>query len=260
MWALVNRHLEQTCAPTLPLLNRGLFLGDGVFTTIRAEDGKLQFFQDHMERLEKDAAAFDLFFDSKGLYEVTYHLLEENQLLQGKARVRVTITRTYDHTGVRLSGQEMPLEIITANGYEPKAVALHMTISDLHRGPVGVLTETKHLGYQTAHLALHGAIKNDFDDAILLSLEGKIACATTANIYFMIDGQWITPPVADGALPGIIRNRLLHTHQVVEQSLYPHDLSKVSAAFVTNSLIGIKPIARINDQVFNILLPHFPQI
>jgi len=89
------------------------------------------------------------------------------------------------------------------------------------------------------------------DDAILLNTAGRIAEATAANVFAVIDGVTATPPVADGALPGIMREAVMASTSVEERSLSPTDLDVASEIFLTSSL-GIRPVIAFGDRTLPI--------
>lgn len=250
---LVNRRLievEKANFCEIPWLNRGFLLGDGVFTTLLAQNGQLMFWNDHMARLKHDASIFQLSFNVDGLYEAITNLLSNEGLSFGDARVRVSLSRSREENGLHLTGYEKDIEVVQVSAYTLKKTPAHVMVSNIFRGPGSVLTRTKHFGYQSSLLALQQAKAAKFDDAILINPKGNLVCTTTANLYLKIDNNWRTPSLEEGALPGVIRQRLLKQGHVQEGVLTQADIHKAQAAFMTSSLIGIRPIKRLNEKVF----------
>ncbi len=66
-----------------------------------------------------------------------------------------------------------------------------------------------------------------------------------ANLFLVIDGALVTPPVADGALPGVMRGEVVTAAGAGERSLKPKDLARASEAFVTNCL-GIHALVSVD--------------
>ena len=73
----------------------------------------------------------------------------------------------------------------------------------------------------------------------MLNGQGHVVCATVGNLFARIGGQWITPPAADGILPGIARAKILSHIDVKQASLSEVDLRAANAAFISNSLGSI---------------------
>jgi branched-chain amino acid aminotransferase len=92
------------------------------------------------------------------------------------------------------------------------------------------------LGYGDNILARREAIDRGADDAIMLNTKGHAACATVGNIFFRIDGRWVTPPREDGILPGLARRRFIAELGAAESSVTSDMIRDSDAGFVCNSL------------------------
>jgi branched-chain amino acid aminotransferase len=66
-------------------------------------------------------------------------------------------------------------------------------------------------------------------------------------VFVAVDGQIVTPPVKDGALPGVMRADVIKATGAFEQTLAPHAFGQVSEAFLTNSL-GIYPLIEVDGK------------
>jgi branched-chain amino acid aminotransferase len=112
------------------------------------------------------------------------------------------------------------------------------------------LSRIKSLNYLDGIMARQEAFDAGADDALLLNTRGDLAEATAANIFLFVDGAWITPPVEDGALPGIARGLVLEAGFAQEATIARADWERAEAGFLTNSL-GRRPIARIGRLALN---------
>ncbi|MCX5577147.1 aminodeoxychorismate synthase component I [Kaistia terrae] len=92
--------------------------------------------------------------------------------------------------------------------------------------------------YETAFAE---AATSGADEAILVNRSGFVTEATRNNIFVERDGLLLTPPLADGLLPGILRQHLLETGDAIEQQLTPEDLATAPRWFLGNSLRGLRP-------------------
>lgn len=81
----------------------------------------------------------------------------------------------------------------------------------------------------------------DADQVVLCNSRGHVTETTIANIAIERDGQWITPPVDDGLLPGIERERLLANGTITEGSITRRDFEAASSIAVFNSVRGWLP-------------------
>ena len=85
------------------------------------------------------------------------------------------------------------------------------------------------------------AAAQGLDEAILLNRAGRLADGSRNSLFMQRDGRLVTPPVAEGALPGVLRAALISDGRAVEGSLGLDDLAASQALFVGNSLHGLRP-------------------
>ena len=90
------------------------------------------------------------------------------------------------------------------------------------------------------------AARAGWDEAILLNRGGQVADASRHTVFAQLQGRLVTPPLAAGALPGVLRACLLRTGEAVEGALNEADLRSAEALFVGNSLRGLQPAALLD--------------
>jgi para-aminobenzoate synthetase/4-amino-4-deoxychorismate lyase len=76
------------------------------------------------------------------------------------------------------------------------------------------------------------------DDVILVNEQGNVTETTIANLVFLIDGEWVTPPVTDGLLAGVMRGRLINEGTIGERSISTAMAQAADAVAVINSVQG----------------------
>jgi para-aminobenzoate synthetase/4-amino-4-deoxychorismate lyase len=76
------------------------------------------------------------------------------------------------------------------------------------------------------------------DDVILVNRRGELTETTRANLAVLLDGQWCTPPLTSGLLPGIERARMLREGTVIERVVMLEDLERSSGIATMSSLRG----------------------
>ncbi|SDN82490.1 para-aminobenzoate synthetase / 4-amino-4-deoxychorismate lyase [Geodermatophilus sp. DSM 45219] len=79
------------------------------------------------------------------------------------------------------------------------------------------------------------------DDVVLVNTAGHVTETTIATLAVRLDGQWWTPPLSAGCLPGVARGRLLEQGRLAERDLTPDDLRRADALAVVSSLRGWRP-------------------
>ncbi len=79
----------------------------------------------------------------------------------------------------------------------------------------------------------------------MLNNRGEIACAGAANLFWIEGGRLFTPRLDCGVLAGITRARLMAAEAVEEAAVGVEALERAEAVFLTNSLIGLRPLSRL---------------
>jgi branched-chain amino acid aminotransferase len=225
--------------------DRGFTLGDGLFETIRAEAGAPLHAPRHFARLRAGAAVLGIPvpYDDSALGAALCALLRENRLAE--AALRLTLTRGPATRGVLPQGVASPTLLVTA-GMMPAALgpARLIIARGTRRNEASPLSRIKSLNYLDGVLARREAAAAGADDALLLNTRGDLAEATAANVFLRIGGEWVTPRVADGALPGIARGVLLEAGEAREAMITEADCGRAEAGFLVNSL-GRREVAEI---------------
>jgi branched-subunit amino acid aminotransferase/4-amino-4-deoxychorismate lyase len=112
--------------------------------------------------------------------------------------------------------------------------------NDVRRNEGSPLSRIKSLNYADNVLAMREAMQHKADDAIMLNNKGMVCCAATANIFIVLDGQWMTPPLTDGVLDGIMRAEMIRERAAQEISISVDDLKRAEEIYLTSSLIGMR--------------------
>ena len=86
------------------------------------------------------------------------------------------------------------------------------------------------------------------DEAIVVNDQGRVCEGSVTNLLLQINGEWITPPISDGVLPGIIRALVIENCGVLVRSIPESQLTQVSSGFLLSSLRVAQPIASINGR------------
>jgi branched-chain amino acid aminotransferase len=90
------------------------------------------------------------------------------------------------------------------------------------------------------------------DDVVIVNRDGFITETAIANLVLEIDGEWITPPLSDGVLPGVMRALCIERNGVVVRQIRAGQLNEIRSGFVVSSLKIAQPIGRIGDHVLTI--------
>jgi branched-chain amino acid aminotransferase len=218
--------------------DRGFTLADGIFETIKAVGATPFWLSEHFARLKAGADQIGLTIP----YSETHICDAVSRLLAGateesRSAIRLTVTRGAAARGLwpKETSSQPTCVLTVAPSPAPipqDFVVCHSTRRNEHSPLSGI----KSLSYGDNILARREAIERGVDDAIMLNTAGHVACATVGNVFFRIDGVWVTPPKSDGILPGLARRRFIAELGAVEQSISSEMVRTPDAGFVCNSL------------------------
>lgn len=87
-----------------------------------------------------------------------------------------------------------------------------------------------------------------FDEAIVFNTDRRVCEGAVTNLIFLLDGQWVTPPISDGVLPGVMRALVIEYCGVLVRSISESDLPRVESGYLLSSLRIAQPIASIDGR------------
>ena len=105
--------------------------------------------------------------------------------------------------------------------------------------------------YSNAALARVEALKNGYDEAIMLNYKGNIAEGSAENIFIVKNGMIKTPPLTADILDGITRNSVIRLikskkRKLVEKNITVNELLKADEVFMTGTAAEVKSVTKIN--------------
>jgi branched-chain amino acid aminotransferase len=225
--------------------DRGFTLGDGLFETIRVRDGAAVWLDRHLARLAEGSAVLGIpaRFDDAALAEACAAVIAAEGIAAGV--LRLTVSRGVGPRGVLPPVAPSPTVLITgAAGLPPQGPVALVVARGTCRNQASPLSRVKSLNYLDAVLARREAAERGADDAVMLNTAGRVVETSIANLFARLDGAWTTPPVAEGALPGIMRAEVLARLRAGEQPLMVEDLQRADALLLTNAL-SVRAAARL---------------
>ena len=251
---------------SLSIQNRAFKYGDALFETIRVNNGKVVFLEDHYFRLMASmrmlrmeiSMAFTLeFFEKEILSTVVANELKE-------ARVRFSVFR--NNGGLYLPIDNATSYIIEADllssslktDYEVDLFKDHYVYS-------GMLSTLKTNNKILNVIAGIYADENGLDNCILLNENKHIVEAINSNIFLVKDHLITTPSLSEGCLKGVVRKNIISiindesAYEIVEAAISPFELQKADEVFLTNSIVGIQPITKYRKTIFNITVAKYLQ-
>jgi branched-chain amino acid aminotransferase len=243
----LNGVLVDAATARIDPADRGLTLGDGLFETISLRKGKLRRLPAHLARLRVGCAVLGISLnrDDANLESLIADVAKANQLTD--AVLRVTVTRGPGIRGIAAAPNAKPTLLITAATAPPLPDPARVIVATCtRRNEHSPLSRIKTLNYLDNVLARNEAVQAGADDALLLNTQGRVAESTVANVFLLVDGGLITPPVQDGALPGVARADVIRLAKAEERPVTLDLLTRASEVFLSNAL-GIRPVIQIGE-------------
>jgi len=231
--ASVDGALMLASEATIPATDEGLLRGDGVFEVIRLYDGQPFAFEEHLTRLERSAGNMRLPLDVEAVRAETWRLLAEAGSSPEDELVRIVITR---------GGRRLLLT-------EPAPVMPDMVrLASVTYSPTRVLDGVKSLSYGANMLASRLARERGFDEALLVTPHGRVLEAPTSTIFWVADGELLTPPLDEHILASITRAIVIDATGAAERPCPLDELLRADEAFLASTAREVQPVAAIDGR------------
>ena len=243
----------------IPLDDRGLLLGDGLFETLLWVDGQVECLDAHLARLAAGCQTLGLPApDLDEAARLCRAAPGEAGLDTGRAAVRLTLTAGSGGRGLERPAAPVIRLAARAAAAIPVSTPADLVLARTRRNEGSPAARLKTLSYVDNVLARAEARAAGADEAVMLNNRGDLACAAAANLFWIADDRLFTPALSCGVLNGIVRARVLAKAAAlgaptVVVAARIEALEGAQAVFLTNSLIGIRPVARFEGRAF---APH----
>lgn len=258
MYISVNGTLINASALFVSPLSESFMYGYGLFETLKVYNNKILFIEDHLNRLKKDCSSLNLTFNYtlEHIKKYCNELITANKISFGALKVMYTKNKE-EHT-LFISSRRNPY---TKEQYEK---GFSLCFAETKKNPYSKLTFIKSNNYLENVLERQKASQNNYDEAIFLNINNKISEGTYTNIFFVKDQVVYTPSRECGLLPGILREKVVDLSNVLNLKLKEglfdkHMLLNSDEVFITNSLMDIMPICKIEGQTFSLNNNHITQ-
>ena len=242
----------------VPVDDRGLAYGDGLFETLRARHGQLPLLDLHLQRLESSLRALGFPSVSRDV------LVHELQMAAADIRdgiVKLIVTRGSAGRGyapppgaaTRRIVQTSPLPAHIGEWCESGVNARFCTTP--LTGP-SALDGLKHLNRLPQVLARAEWNDGEFHEGLMRDEQGRAIEGTMSNLFLVNGETLLTPPIAAG-VRGVMRRFVLEraaAFNIATRECFVTDEQILSAdeIFITNSVIGVCPVVRVGSQPYRI--------
>jgi branched-chain amino acid aminotransferase len=267
-----NGSILPSGTPIITADNPGFRFGDGLFETIRIEEQQILLAAYHFDRLFAGAQllGFDLAaFPSRNDLSAGILALCNKNGHGSMARVRLTIYR--QEQGLFEPQNRVPAYLIqswslgeagnsgTPNiGPSPKGMnkaGLVLGLFPAGRKPCDAFANLKSNNYLIYSQAASYALREGWDDCLVLNGLDRIADSSISNLFYFRDGQLYTAPLTEGCVAGVMRRFLLEILpgtgiSIMERAVAVADLLAADEIFLTNAIRGIRRVGRFMDTLY----------
>jgi len=249
-----NGDIFPSGTPLLTADSRGFRYGDGLFETMKVKEGRILLLDQHYQRLLNGSLLLGLEpLTSEQFTGAVLDLCQRNGH-SASARVRLTVFRGemgQDDAVQNYIIQSWPLEKAAE-----KPGGLVLGTFPKGRKACDGLSHLKSNNYLLYSMAAMYARNHGWDDCLVLNSRERLADATIANLFYIRDSVFYTPPLSEGVVDGVMRRHLLEAlpgagYAVVEQPVTVPDLMDADEVFLTNAVRGIVWVGSFEGKQFS---------
>jgi branched-chain amino acid aminotransferase len=229
----------------ISVFDHGLVVGDGVFETIKVAGGKPFALTRHLTRLARSAAGLGIPEPDLDQIRAGALAVIEASPAVALARMRITVTAGIGSLGSERAGSPLTAIVALAEQKLP-ADFVDVTVVPWPRNEHGALSGLKTTSYGENVRALSYAAERGGSEAIFGNTAGNLCEGTGTNIFVVLGGRLITPPLTAGCLAGVTRALVLEWVGAAEEDVQLSDLSNAEEAFLTGTTRDVQSIRNVN--------------
>ncbi|MBU0688462.1 MAG: aminodeoxychorismate lyase [Gammaproteobacteria bacterium] len=244
-------------ADTISVADRGLSYGDGVFRTLRIQQGSPFCWHRQYDKLRHDCQALGITCPDEDM------LLQELKQLSGAGSgiAKITVTRGIGKRGYAPSSQANPTRVVSFHPAPKYDEALYVDgitphLCDLKLSRQPRLAGLKHLNRLENVLAAGECQAAGAVEGLLEDEDGFVISGTRSNLFAVSGGKLSTPDLSASGVAGVQRDRVIawaaqHGVECTISRMKMTDLLEAEELFLVNSVFGLWPIARLHANDFS---------
>ncbi len=253
----LNGELVSNHQASVPVSNPAFLHGVGLFETLRTYDGKPFRLAEHVERLTRSAARLNMPIgdSAEKIPAAVQQVLEANQLSNARVRITVTPPGSTDephHVTLLIRAE-------ATRGYPAELYERGMTVcvvSQYRQSKLDPLAGHKTTSYFPKLVALRDAQDRQCGEGLWFTPDNFLAEGCMSNVFIVSGGCLKTPTVDTPVLPGITRATVIEIAKregitVDQTDCTIEDLLKADEVFLTNSVMEVMPVSRIERHPVN---------
>lgn len=243
----------------IPVTDRGIAYGDGVFTTAKIVAGQIEYLPEHIKRLSLSCNRLSIDgIDFSSLSILLSAVAEKFEL----AVLKVTITSGSGGRGYSRPEKLSPTVIISVFDFPThynrwQIEGVNLGLSDFKLGHNPSLAGIKHLN-RLEQVMIKQELEqlDEFDDLVVTDINNLIIETSAANVFWLRDQVWYTATLTRAGIEGIMATRiktvLNHANQLIVGDFHVSELENCQSMFICNCLMGIVPVATYKNKALSI--------
>lgn len=250
-----------TAADTLPILDRGLHYGDGLFETLAVKQGHIGLLEQHLERLEDGCKRLGLPMPEQGTLRMELTAAAEGQ---ERAVLKLMVTRGAAGRGYRPPAQAQVNRILLRYPWPdyPASWAdtgVRLRVCDMRLSEQPRLAGLKHLNRLEQVMARgEWSETDDYQEGLMLDPAGRVIEGTMSNVFVSPrEGLLLTPDLSRCGVAGVMRRHILEKAKAEGIQTQVADLPlavviRHPEVFLCNSLMGVWPVAELYGRSYEV--------
>jgi branched-subunit amino acid aminotransferase/4-amino-4-deoxychorismate lyase len=222
------------------MTDRGFRYGMSLFESMRVSEGKVQFWEQHQQRLLTACIERDFIVDEAAIAQAEQVFLAAE--MAGFARIYVTAG-----DGGPTAPMTSPRIFLLLEDREPeREESWEIGFCDETYQPLFSGLKTGNYWFHCEALAQAKARK--FDEALIFNDHAELVSACCANVFLVRDDRVLTPSRGSGCRLGVVREWVIKRRKVEERRLRREDVVNADEIFLTNSWLGVMPVATLEGR------------
>lgn len=242
----------------LPIDDRGLQYGDGLFETIAIRNGAPRLWQCHIDRLARGChlIGIDLPAESE-LRDGVLQAIAASDVLPAYAVAKIIMTAGVGLRGYGRANVESPRLLIGVFASSPPPIARYEQGVDVELCNTRLASNSAFAGIKTLNRLEQVLARSEIKstgayEGLTMDVDDNIICGTMSNVFFVQKNKLSTAPVDRCGVAGVMRRHVIETlqqQQVETVFRYTHrsNFADLDEVFLSNSQFGIMPVRRCGD-------------
>lgn len=251
MYVSLNGKLISSNEALVSAKGEGFNYGYGLFETMKIVNGNICFMEEHFNRLKKGCNELNLKLEYSlyTLGEYANELISACNMMSGS--IKILYAKDNDKYNLLMTTNKNKY---TLDKYKK---GFSICIASSKRNPYSKLTYIKSNNYLDNLLEKDIANNNGYDEAVFLNTNDDLSEGTYTNIFFVRGSYLYTPSISCGILPGIMRDKVVYLADMLKMKIEIgqfniDDIFKAREIFLTNSLMEIMPVWKLENKKFDL--------